>query len=142
MPWIGAIDRRVIESDSDEDDKAGPVGNPIQPDSDIESDSDEIYDPVGKPVLADRHGFMLAPGNTVTKIADGTRFVVTTVERFLNHPIVWMLDDGNNASVSAMTVMLDDTERDERASYCRHCENHFNASFEYFDWQRGCGRCT
>jgi len=118
MPWIGAIDLSAIVSDSDEDNDTGPVGNPV---------------------LVDRHGFMLAPGNTVTKIADGTRFVVTTVERLGHNPIVWTLYDDNNTSVSAMTVMLDDTERHGRASYCRHCENHFNACF---DWQRGCGRCT
>ena len=102
--------------------------------SDIESDN---------PVLVDRLGYMLAPGNTVTKIADGTRFVVTTTTRTPKRmqidptgPTEWTLYDDNNTSVSAENVMLDDTERHERASYCQHCRNHFNT---YVDWQSGCG---
>ena len=90
-------------------------------------------------IPVDRHGFMLAPGNTVTKIADGTRFVVTTVERSRHNPTEpteWTLYDDNNTSVSAKNVMLDDTEQRRRASYCQHCGNHFNT---YFDWQSGCG---
>ena len=90
-------------------------------------------------IPVDRHGFMLAPGNTVTKIADGTRFVVTTVERTGHNPTEpteWTLYDDNNTSVSAENVTLDDTERHERASYCQHCRNHFNT---YVDWQSGCG---
>ena len=86
---------------------------------------------------------MLAPGNTVTKIADGTRFVVTTATRTPKRmqidptgPTEWTLYDDNNTSVSAKNVMLDDTEQRRRASYCQHCGNHFNT---YFDWQSGCG---
>ena len=105
--------------------------------SDIESDN---------PVLVDRLGYMLAPGNTVTKISDGTRFVVTTATRTPKRmqidptgPTEWTLyddNDDNNTSVSAENVMQDDTERHERASYCQHCRNHFNT---YVDWQSGCG---
>ena len=94
---------------------------------------------MGNPVLVDRLGYMLAPGNTVTKIADGTRFVVTTVERSRHNPTEpteWTLYDDNNTSVSAKNVMLDDTEQRRRASYCQHCGNHFNT---YVDWQSGCG---
>ena len=62
--------------------------------SDIESDN---------PVLVDRLGYMLAPGNTVTKIADGTRFVVTTATRTPKRmqidptgPTEWTLYDDND----------------------------------------------
>ena len=111
--------------------------------SDIESDIDGDNDTVGNPVLVDRLGYMLAPGNTVTKIADGTRFVVTTTTRTPKRmqidptgPTEWALYDDNNTSVSAENAMLDDTERHERASYCQHCRNHFN---NYVNWQSGCG---
>ena len=92
-----------------------------------------------EPVLTDRHGSVLKEGSTVTKIADDTRFVVTTVKRFGHSPAVWPLDDGNGASVDASLVMIDDAEQDERASFYNGCFNHFKASFEY---ERGCGRCT
>ena len=87
-----------------------------------------------EPVLTDRHGFVLKPGSTVTKIADDTRFVVTTVTQCGRSPLVWSLDDGNGASVDASLVMIDNAEQDERASF-----NHFKASFDY---ESGCGRCT
>ena len=51
------------------------------------------------------------------EIADGTRFVVTTVEQSGHSPIVWTLDDGNNASVDASLGTVDDAERDRRASF-------------------------
>ena len=60
---------------------------------------------------------MLKPGDIVMEIADGTRFVVTTVEQSGHSPIVWTLDDGNNASVDASLGTVDDAERDRRASF-------------------------
>jgi len=92
-----------------------------------------------EPVLTDRHGFVLKPGSTVTKIADDTCFVVTTVTQFGRSPVVWSLDDGNGSSVDASLVMIDNAEQAERASFCKRCFNHFKASFEY---ESGCGRCT
>ena len=92
-----------------------------------------------EPVLTDRHGFVLKPGSTATKIADDTRFVVTKVKRFGRSPVVWALDDGKGASVDASLVMIDVDERDEHASFCKRCFKYFKASFEY---ESGCGRCT
>jgi hypothetical protein len=93
----------------------------------------------GEPVLTDRHGFVLKTGNTVTKIADNTRFVVTNWGRFEHRPIVWELDDGSGATVDASLVMIDEGEQGERATYCVRCFNHFKETFEY---ATGCGKCT
>ena len=92
-----------------------------------------------EPVLTDCHGFMLKPGSTVTKIADDTRFVVSTVRQFRRSPVVLSLDDGNGGSVDTSLVMIDDDEQDEHALFCKRCSNHFKAKFEY---ERGCGRCN
>ena len=87
-------------------------------------------------VLTDRHGFLLYKGNTVEKVADNSRFVVSQVVILGASPVVHLLKDGNGSLVEASLVMLTDEEKDknawERAMFCEVCFNHYEGGVTWF----------
>lgn len=88
------------------------------------------------PVLTDRHGFLLYKGNTVEKIADDSRFVVSEVVAIGTSPVVYLLEDDNGGVVDASLVMLTDQEKDRnswvRATFCEVCFNHYEHGVTWF----------
>jgi hypothetical protein len=87
------------------------------------------------PVLTDRHGFLLHKGNTVEKIVDDSRFVITEVVASGTSPVVYLLKDAFGGFVDASMVMLTDEEKDrnwERATFCGACFNHFETGVTWF----------
>lgn len=87
------------------------------------------------PVLTDRHGFRLYKGNTVEKIADNSRFVVSEVVTMGTSPVVFLLKD-NHSYVDASMVMLTEQDKDrnlwERATFCEVCFNHYENDVTLF----------
>ena len=88
------------------------------------------------PVLTDRHGFLLYKGNTVAKIEDNSRFVVSEVVTTGTVPVVYLLKDGSGGVVDASLVMLTDQEKDgnawKRATFCEVCFNHYVEGVTWF----------
>ena len=87
----------------------------------------------GGPVMTDRHGFIIALGDTVVKIQDDSRFVVTRVEEVGTSPVVFLLDDDRGGVVDASCVMMDDAQRNSRATFCEVCFNHFEGGVTWFE---------
>ena len=89
------------------------------------------------PVLTDRHGFLLYKGNTVEKIADNSRFVVSDVVTIGASPVTHLLKDGNDGFVDASLVMLTDQEKErnswKRATFCEVCFNHYERGVTWFE---------
>jgi len=94
------------------------------------------YIKVMTPVLTDRHGFLLYKGNTVEKIADNSRFVISEVVAIGTSPVVHLLKDGSGGVVDASLVMLTDQELDrnswKRATFCQVCFNHYEEGVTWF----------
>ena len=93
------------------------------------------------PALTDCNFFMIFPGNTVEKIEDKSRFVVSEVVTIGTHPgvVEYLLKDGNGGVVDALDVMLIDEELKrnawQNAGLCEVCSNHYNGGVTWFDTQ-------
>ena len=100
------------------------------------------------PVLTDRYGFVLRRGSVVTVIDfsddeddDEALRHFTLISAYRDSggtgPVNWQLRGDNGIEIPAEQVELDDQE--ERATFCKHCYNHFKPTFEY---ARGCHNCN
>ena len=88
-------------------------------------------------VLTDRHGFLIYPGNTVEKIEDRSRFVVTKVVSHSCSPAVFLLKDESGGVVDASCVMLTNEEKNrnswKRATFCQVCFNHYERGVTWYE---------
>jgi hypothetical protein len=84
------------------------------------------------PAITDRHGYLLKPGNTVTKTFDDSSFVIKDVRAVGSEPVTFLLADDAGGVVDASLVMLADSEKEERATFCETCFNHFEGGVTWF----------